>query len=106
MEEKRQINSESELVNALCKGVAVEYYANDNDKRMVYCDEKPSVYLRLLEVDTIKNGVSFRYSEPVEVVELWGNKYWYNDLRVKSDTHKQTQIHQNGQIIWCETVEV
>ena len=91
-EEKRQINSEAELVNALCKGVKVE----SKFKEEFY----KSDMLYILENFSLMN---LRYSEPVEVVELWGyyddETYcaWVFTSEGEDDwhTHKQTQIHQN-----------
>lgn len=98
--DKREINSEAELVNALCKGVGVE--TNHPSKGFNWHKVSGNTW------DWIKKfgDWNFRYSEPVEVVELWGVKYNYADWKEKEDTHKQTQIHQNGEIIWTETIKI
>lgn len=98
---KRQINSEAELVNAICKGL--EVYDKTEDQ--------------ILTIDDFEFGsleyfdeYEMRYSDPVEVVELWGEKlvhaWLYASIKTQSSTHKQTQIHQNGEIIWTETIKI
>lgn len=97
---KREIKSEAELLNALCKGVGVESKFGEKFNK--------SDILYLLDNFPL---IGFRYSDPVKVVELW---FYPTDLEIqtyhterhKHDTHKQTQIHQNGKIIWTETIEL
>ena len=104
---KRQIKSEAELVSALSKLVILEkqdfngvWIKNGNNNSII---EKLTLFC---------NDVEFRYSDPVEVVELWGFKcfeeFWFDRKCVDHDTytHKQTQIIQNGSIIWTETEEI
>ena len=108
MEENRKINSEAELVNALCKGVGVE--TNHPSKGFNWHKVSGNTW------DWIKKfgDWNFRYSEPVEVVELWGyyddETYcaWVFTSEGEDDwhTHKQTQIIQNNKIIWTETKEI
>ena len=98
---KRQIKSEAELVNALKKGVTVEFMTKYGARH------KPSTMISAIEL--FKNH-SFRYSDPVEVVELWGNgRVFYNLELLKGNeytTHKLTKIIQNGKTIWTEETEL
>ena len=103
--EKRKIESAAELVNALELGVGV---LNIYDE-LVTLQSIFVFYARYKEAslgDDIIDGV-FRYSEPVEVVELWGSSLivWFKDKQ-EQHTHKQTQIIQNGEIIWTKTEKI
>jgi hypothetical protein len=101
--DRRVIKSVAELVNALDKEVSVE---SENGNRI-----KKNIIFLPHNKEIIDNGYLF-YSEPVEVVELFyhgdlkeGVLILYNNYE-KYDTHKQTQIIQNGLIIWTETEEI
>ena len=100
MEEKRQIKSAAELVNALDKGVGVEI------------EEWSGAWLEITDIiESVHKyqSCNFRYSDPVEVVELWsynGKIFVPDNLPGILPTHKQTQIHQNGEIIWTETEKI
>jgi hypothetical protein len=102
---KRQIESEAELVNALCKGVLVEFKTEYGNYLKCGWKHRPQKLFR--------EGFKFRYSDPVEVVELWGwkgelsEKTWFEPWEPEGRyTYKQTQIHQNGEIIWTETIKI
>ena len=86
---KRQINSEAELVNALCKGIKVEKLVRGVYTK--FCE----IWVLLSPLKKDIENRKFRYSETVEVVEL-----------INTLTHKQIQIHQNGEIIWTETIKI
>ena len=103
--EKRKIESAAELVNALDLGVGV---LNIYDE-LVTLQSIFVFYARYKEAslgDDIIDGV-FRYSEPVEVVELYSNvlSIWF-EKRNPAHTHKQTQIIQNDSIIWTKTEKI
>ena len=106
---KRKINSEAELVNALCKDIKVDKYSIDG------------VFIESITFDNIMEDANFifnafykfRYSDPVEVVELWGwigelsGRTWFEPWEPEGRyTYKQTQIHLNGEIIWTETEKI
>lgn len=101
---KRKINSEAELVNALCKDIKVDKYSIDG------------VFIESITFDNIMEDANFifnafykfRYSDPVEVVELWGWEGYLDGNYDIDDTYtiKQTQIHLNGEIIWTETEKI
>ena len=84
---KREINSEAELVNAICKGL--EVYDKTEDQ--------------ILHIHNFNFGAleyfdeyEMFYAEPVEVVELV----------IETLEHTQTRIIQNGEIIWTETIKI
>ena len=108
MQEKRQIKSEAELVNALELEIKVEYSDKGN-----WIDYEGMMNFHQNDVLAF-HDTGFRYSDPVEVVELWGwkgellERYWFEpfDPEARNYTHKQTQIHLNGEIIWTETEKI
>ena len=103
MQEKRQIKSAAELVNAICKGLKIY---DDTDKQMLSLDYFDFGGLEFF------GDYDLYYSDPVEVVELWGDKtmmfdmYFTGEISEGIITHKQTQIHLNNKIIWTETEKI
>lgn len=104
---QRQIKSEAELVNALCKDIKVDKYSIDG------------VFIESITFDNIMEDANFifnafykfRYSEPVEVVKLWGcSKYGYFETyKIPVEIipiNKITQIHLNNEVIWTETEKI
>ena len=106
MQEKRQIKSAAELVNALDKNIRIlkdSRFIVDFDEFEEWHPLTISIYCR--------TG-SYTYSDPVEVVELWGScddhdQWSFEDVvKEPTHTHKQTQIHLNNKIIWTETEKI
>ena len=100
--DRRVIKSESELVNALCKGVGVCVTVDNG-----YYPFELSMKTAL---SSYEQGVKFNYSEPVEVVELYKNPYLEGFYLAKEKSsysiHKQTEILIDNRIIWTETEEI
>ena len=104
-QEKRVIESVGELVEVLSQGVGVE--TNHPSRGFNWHKVSGNIW------DWVKKFGSwqFRYSEPVEVVELWGWKGEEDIIFKKGKwfsyhTHKQTQIIQDGKVIYTKTEEI
>jgi len=93
--EKRKIESAAELVSACENDIQTE----------------PSILILQVTLHDYYTGTDFYYAEPVEVVELWFDELQRGamvaEVKVQEwSTHKQTQIIQNGEIIWTKTEKI
>ena len=104
--EKRKIESAAELVNALELGVGVKRLSTILTDGTEVWVRFVSLFLQIPKVRRDIESKKFRYAEPVEVVELWGDKNIFEEVKCRRDTHKQTQIIQNGEIIWTKTEKI
>lgn len=101
MEDKREIKSEAELVNAICKGI--EVYDKTEDQIL---------HIHNFEFGGLEyfDEYEMLYEYPIKVVELYKNPYADGFYLAKNkssySTHKQTQIIQNGEVIWTETEKI
>ena len=112
-QEKRVIESVGELVEVLSQGVKLIEFTKCRWDEMKF-----NQYFSMDGLNIrIKNG-NYRYAEPVEVVELYFNDneesvnievegvFKMYEAKENTDTHKQTQIIQDGKVIYTKTAKI
>ena len=99
------IESVPELINAWMMGVDVG--EKHPYSELLYVHEcNLDANLQRLKI-WVEDKVFYYNNKAVEVVELYSNvlSIWF-EKRKPSHTHKQTQILQNGEIIWTKTEKI